>query len=329
MSAHRPQLKAYRARRVLVLGASGFIGSWAARRLAELQAQLFFAGRDLEALAAVCETHEFRATLHQADFSRPGALSDLFRQAQPHITFNLAGYGVDPTERDPDLAAALNTRLVAEIAAAVAASPASSWRGAQIVHAGSAAEYGPVAEAVSENSPCHPVSLYGRTKLAGTQELLAAQHTGLRAVVARLFTVYGPGEHPGRLLPSLLAATQSGQPLQLTAGLQRRDFTYVGDVAEGLVRLGCLESSGPLLVNLATSTLTSVREFAESAADVLGMKKSQLQFAALPLRSDEAQQGPADITRLQQLLGWRPAVSIRKGIRLTQAFATHLQGVKA
>ena len=81
----------------------------------------------------------------------------------------------------------------------------------------------------------------------------------MRAVTARLFTVYGPGEHCGRLLPSLIEAARAEKPLELTAGTQLRDLTYVEDVAEGLLRLGLAQAEPGSVVNLATGHLTMVR----------------------------------------------------------------------
>ncbi|NIP76477.1 MAG: NAD-dependent epimerase/dehydratase family protein, partial [Xanthomonadales bacterium] len=75
---------------------------------------------------------------------------------------------------------------------------------------------------MAEDSVPNPTTLYGRSKLAGTLQFRrACQRTGLRGLTARLFTVYGPGEHPGRLLPSLIEAAETDEPLELTAGLQK------------------------------------------------------------------------------------------------------------
>jgi nucleoside-diphosphate-sugar epimerase len=321
---------AYAGRRVLVTGASGFIGRWVARSLHSAGANLWIGGRDAKRLRGVCEANEIRAQICVADLSEPGAFKRVFRDAQPEITFHLAGYGVDPVENQADLAEALNARLVWEIAETIAGASRSDWNGLRFVHAGSAAEYGPVAGELTEETEAHPVSLYGKTKLTGTRRLTSAiTDNGLRAITARLFTVYGPGEHPNRLLPSLIKASQSGEQLSLTKGEQLRDFTYVGDVSEGVLRLGSIAGPLPTVVNLATGILTSVREFAECAGELLGLRNGQLQFGALSYRSDEVRQSAADTHRMEQLTGWRPAISIREGIQRTIAFQSRLSGARA
>ncbi len=290
-----------------------------ARALTQAGADVWVAGRDRSALQTVCTRYGISGTTLLADCSKAGEFVRLYGQADPEITFNLAGYGIDREEKDDALAEALNTRLVEEMLSVIAAAPRREWTGLRLVHAGSAFEYGAVDGTVSEDSPARPVATYGRTKLAATQKVVAQAEHGLPAVVARLFTVYGPGEHPSRLLPSLLRAACTGEPLPMTGGKQQRDFTYVEDVAEGLLRLGLLHEA-PGVVNLATGRLTSIREFAETAAALLGLREGQLQLGALPYRGDETQQGPTDVTRLKKLVFWRPAISVREGIQKTIEF---------
>ncbi len=215
-----------------------------------------------------------------------------------------------------------------EIAEVIAAEKPGAWPGLRLVHVGSAFEYGPVQGELTEDSPTSPTSLYGETKLAGTRALLEVQaRTGLRAITARLFTVYGPGEHAPRLLPSLLRVAKTGETLPLTAGEQQRDFIYVADVAEGLLRLGMLHQA-PGIVNLATGRRTSVREFAACAAEVLGLRAEQLQFGAIPYRGDEVQQATVSTRRLEELTGWRPVCTIREGIEATKRFEAQKDRVK-
>jgi UDP-glucose 4-epimerase len=328
MAGDSPNFQPYRSRRALVTGATGFIGRQVAQALSSAGADLWLTARDERRVAAVSEVHQIRGQWVITDLAQSGAFVALFREIQPEIVFHLAAYGVDPSERDEQLAVAINNRLVGEIAEAAALRAISDWPGLSLVHAGTTAEYGHVAGPLSECSTEAPVNPYGRSKLAGTRALTAAlRRTGLRAVTARLFTVYGPGEHPSRLLPLLLEAAHSGGNLPLTGGEQKRDFTYVADVTEGLLRLGALASAAPEVVNLATGKLTSVRKFVESAAELLGLRASQLQFGKLPYAPDELQQGPADNRLLRESLDWVPGCSIPAGIQ--QTIEAHLKGTTA
>lgn len=309
----------YRGQRALVTGASGFIGRWVARALSAAGAEVWLAGRDGAALQAVCAQYQIRGTRCLADLSQAGEFARLWREARPAITFNLAGYGIDREEKDDALAVTLNTRLVEEILQTLAGESSAAWPGLRLVHTGSAFEYGAVEGPVHEDSPAAPAAIYGRTKLAATEMVTAAAQGGERAATARLFTVYGPGEHANRLLPSLLRVARSGEELPMTGGKQQRDFTYVEEVAEGLLRLG-LQCAPAGVVNLATGRLTSIREFAETAASLLGLREGQLQLGALPYRGDETQQGATDVTKLKKMLFWAPGLTVRAGIQKTIEF---------
>ena len=313
----------YAGQRVLVTGATGFVGRRVARALAAQGAALVITGRDASALRQVAADLRSPCEVQAVDLATPGEFDRLYRAVQPQVTFNLAGYGVDRSETDSTMMEALNTRLPAEMCEVLAQNPAHGGSRVELVHVGSGFEYGPVDGPVTEESPARPTSDYGRSKLAGTLNVLqASRERGLAAVVARLFVVYGPGEHEARLLPSLLRAKQTGEAVPMTAGQQRRDFTFVDDAVEGLLRLGALRldslAATPGVVNVATGTLTSVREFAEAAAEVIGLAPQQLQFGALPYRDDEVAQGPVDTTKLKRLLDWTPQCAIREGIRRTK-----------
>lgn len=311
-------LAAYRGRRVLVFGGSGFIGRWVARRLIDAGAELLLAARDPGAAAERWARCGVRGTTLQADLGRPGRAGELIRSVRPAITFNLAGYGVDPREQDEALAGRINHDLVIELVRACGGQKDPAWGGQHLVHAGSAAEYGEAGGDLSEDAGARPTSWYGRTKLAGTEAVSEASREGLlRAVAGRLFTVYGPGERTGRLLPSLIEATRSGSDIPLTAGHQRRDFTYVEEAAEGLLRLGALTGEGLGPVNLATGRLESVRGFAERAAAVLGLPPVRLRFGVLPDRPLEMSHDEVNVGRLGALSGWVPAMSIEAGVRRT------------
>lgn len=312
----------YRGVRVLVLGGTGFIGRQVARQLGLAGASLHLAARTPDRIAGELARLGLRGIPLQADLTRPGAGAELIRSVRPSITFNLAGYGVDPAERDPLLAERINHTLVTELAEAAGTIRNSAWPGQDLVHAGSAAEYGAAAGPLGEDTPPEPTSGYGRSKLAGTDAVARATGAGMvRGIPVRLFTVYGPGERSGRLLPALIAAARAGRDLPLTAGEQRRDFTYVEDVAEGLLRLGLVSAPAPGPVNLATGRLESVRRFAERAATVLGLPAARLRFGELPGRPDEMAHGAVSIARLRALCGWVPATTIEEGVRRTLQFS--------
>ena len=197
----------YRGRRVVVFGASGFIGRRVVRMLSGV-------GADVRAVIrsdAAALTVEREFTVMFADLSVPGAAAQVISSVCPSVTFNLTGYGIDPAERDVALSTRINSDVAHELAIGACGQHADAdWPGQHLVHAGSALEYGTAAGDLREDIAPDPTTMYGRTKLAGTRSISTAVDAGqVRGVTARLFTVYGPGERSGRLLPSLLDAART------------------------------------------------------------------------------------------------------------------------
>ena len=311
----------YRDVPAVVCGGSGFIGAWVVRALVSRGARVHIVVRDAARALAALPDLSRHIGVRVADLARPGEATRALDALQPAVVFNLAGTACDRAERDPAIMTALNDLLALELATRAASAMHHPWSGVRLVHVGSALEYGPIRGRLHESSTPHPTTDYGRSKLAGTRHVACCcERDGTTAVVARLFTVYGPGEHPGRLLPSLQAATASGGAVALTAGRQRRDFTYVEDVAEGLLRLAVSRVRPGEVVHLASGRLTSVREFAETAASVLGIGAPSLQFGALPDLPDEMWQDEVDVARLRELTAWVPETPIREGIRRAWEF---------
>jgi UDP-glucose 4-epimerase len=311
-----PMATAYANVDALVIGATGFIGRWVATALVQAGARVTCAVRDVDAMARLAERHRLHVTIAPVDLTNPRGVAELFAAHPATITFNLAGYGIDRAEVDERLAQRINADLVRELVTYCrAANAPPSWRGHRLVHVGSALEYGPIGGALPETAVAHPDTLYGRTKLAGTAYTIG--QTG--AMTARVFTVYGPGEHAGRLLPTLLAARFSDTPIALSAGTQSRDFTYVEDVADGLLRLGAAADLSDRPVNMATGVLTTVRAFAETAASVAGIAAERLTFGARAGYADETPHGQVSLARMRDAIGWAPPTGIAAGIARTIA----------
>jgi UDP-glucose 4-epimerase len=311
----------YKNARVIVLGASGFIGRWVARSIPSY-ASSFLVARDQTALQQLSSAYNIKGTIIQLDFADLSQVQHLFAEVQPSIVFNLAGYGIDPQEHDSHLIEQINAELPRAICDFLKSQSDSEWPGQQMIQAGSALEYGVAAGVLSEEVNPEPTSPYGISKLEGTRAVL---ESSLRTTVARLFNVYGPGEHPGRLLPSLIETAKTKRNLPLTPGTQKRDFTFVEDVAESFIRLGLVTGKSQLPVNVATGKLHSVREFAEIASKILDIPADCLHFGELPFRQIEMDHEGVNVERLNSLLKWIPHTPIESGVRKTIEFLESLR----
>jgi nucleoside-diphosphate-sugar epimerase len=312
----------YQGVRAMVLGASGFIGRWVAHALTQRGSKVTAVVRDRQRSVRLFSQYGIQAEIAACDLESEDAVRALLREFRPSIVFNLAGYGIDHSEQDAATASRINSELVQRLGEALAGSSGpGGWQGQRLVHTGSALEYGDIRGDLAETSEPNPTTLYGTSKLAGTSWLKCfCENTGLKAVTARLFTVYGPGEHPGRLLPSLIEGARAGRRVPLSSGVQKRDFTYVEDAASGLLRLGIAPAVPGEPVNVATGRLTSIREFVQTAAGILGIPEENLGFGAIATRFPEMRHDPVNVSRLAVLAGWIPPTSLEEGIRKTADF---------
>jgi UDP-glucose 4-epimerase len=312
----------YAGVRAIVLGSTGFIGRWVARGLCDAGAKVFMPVRDRFAAKEVFNEYGIDGEIFELDLCDEQDVRAMYRAVRPAITFNLAGYGVDRDEQNEELAYRTNVDLIGSVCSAISEVRDHGWSGLDIVNAGTAMEYGLAEGDLAEDSLPKPTTLYGKSKLAGTNALNdCCRSFGLKGVTARLFSVYGPGEAPQRLLPTLIHAAGTDGSIPLTAGLHKRDFVYVEDVAESLMRLGITASRPGEVVNMATGVLSSIRIFAETAAESIGIGHERLRFGSLPTRSEEMNHEPVTIQRLINLTGSAPSTTIAEGVRKSMSFA--------
>lgn len=299
---------------VLIAGATGFIG----RNLVQ---RLLADGNDV--IAFVREGSEQPAEwAGRVDciVLPDGGADDLVAALggrRPNVVVNLAAYGVAPSNRDP------GEMVRANISLAVHLVDLAARQGASVVMAGSCSEYAEPrsADPMEEGAPLEPVKLYGATKAAGgLMAMTRARQSGVPMRLLRLFNVYGPGEAAHRLLPTLVRAKLTGDKVALSAGTQIRDFVYVDDVAEAIVRsagkLGTKAGAGSCeALNVCTGEGTAVCDFVSAAAERLGLSEDQLGFGDIPMRPDEVPVVIGNSTKLRLDLDWRPSYDVREGVR--------------
>ncbi len=119
-----------------------------------------------------------------------------------------------------------------------------------------------------------------------------------------------------------MAAAEGEGTVALSAGTQSRDFAYVEDVAEGLLRLAVSDVGSGDIVNLATGVMHPVRTFVESASDVLRIPRSRLAFGEVPTLAEEMSNTGVSVDLLRSLTSWTPDDDIAGGVARTIARTT-------
>jgi nucleoside-diphosphate-sugar epimerase len=298
---------------VLVAGGGGFVGS-------ALVAALAGGGHDVSVMTTSSSTARHPVRVIRLDRWHPEGVAHVEPAPRYDWIFNLAAYGIDPSQNDPEASHLANAELPLAFVDLARRAGARA-----LVHVGSAFEYAEPTgrRRLGESDPLERTKHYGASKAAGSLAVIkASRESHLNAVVARLFGVYGAGERSWRLFPSLYASLTKGQAVPLSEGSQVRDFIYVEDAAMGLASLATAISDGsqtPCIVNLCSGVEVTVRQFAETVADVLGAPRELLRFGAIPMRAHEIAYLVGDVSRLNRIMPWQPAHSLERGIGMASA----------
>ncbi len=289
--------------RALVTGATGFIGRHTLTRLVER-------GFEVHAVARSAPSDRSEATWHETDLLEPGAPQRLVRASRPSHLLHLAWFAT-PGEfwSSPE-----NHRWVEASTDLVRAFAAAG--GERVVVAGTCAEYDwGSGLCVEGETPLEPATLYGRCKhLLHERTEQITREAGIAAVWGRGFFVYGPGEHPSRLVASVIRSLLRGEEARCTSGYQVRDFLHVEDVADAFVALFDSRAAGA--INIASGTPTRVRDLVELIAHAVG-RRELLRFGAVPKPPGEPSVLVADVRRLRDELGWVPRFSLEEGVMQT------------
>ncbi len=188
--------------------------------------------------------------------------------------------------------------------------------GERAVMAGSCTEYdwkyGYCSEAVT---PLNPNTLYGVCKNSLQQQLTAyTGESGLSSAWGRIFFLYGPFENKTRLVSSVVHSLLSGKMAHCTSGTQIRDFLYVEDVADAFVELVDSTVEGP--INIASGRPILLKDVIHNIADKLGSREL-VSLGSRPMPANETPLVVADISRLSNELGWKPQFDLDAGLNKT------------
>ena len=298
----------FAGQRVLLTGASGFLGRHVARQAIAAGVELHELGRN----RGIDGSH-----FHHADLTDAASVTQVVTAVRPDAVVHCAAPGVSYGAMDfaAMLAVAVGgTQALYAACAALEQPPA-------IVHVGSGFEYAASAVPVNEDAAIVPsASLYGAAK-AASSAVAGGYAASLRIVLLRPFHIYGAGEAARRLGPMLIADALAGKRVALTAGEQQRDFLHVDDAARCIwtaLALAAAPANSPDLTVLTcgSGTAITLRHFIEQLAMELRRAGSapDLALGALPYRAHEPMVSLPDVTRLFATLDWRPRVSLEQGI---------------
>jgi nucleoside-diphosphate-sugar epimerase len=301
-------------KKVLVTGGSGFIGSHLVHRLLKENAEVAVTVR----YGNVVKNERLRGVYNQihvieADLRNRGAL-DQIRDFNPDIVFHLAAYNhVGESFTQVEECFDVNAKGSANILD-------TCRKVEKFIYISTSEVYGeqtsvPFVETMTPN----PISPYAITKYAGEMYCRLVQKIiddPSRIVVLRPFNAFGPYQSSKAVIPELIVNCLKGNPIRTTKGEQTREFNFVGNLVDGMIRAaqhkGVIE--GP--INLAKGEEIAIRDLVQLIAK-LTETTSSIEIGALPYRPTEIWRMYADANRARTVLGWEPPVSLEDGLKIT------------
>jgi nucleoside-diphosphate-sugar epimerase len=191
----------------------------------------------------------------------------------------------------------------------------------RLVFAGSSSVYGNTEQLPkTETMPTHPLSPYALQKLMG--EMYCQMFTrlyGFETVTTRYFNVFGPRQDPGSPYSGVIslfikALRESNRPVIYGDGEQTRDFTFVANVVDAVLRAAETPGVGGEVINVATNRRISLNELLATLNKIFGTNLEPIYKEA---RQGDVKDSLADISKAERLLGYKPTVGLEEGLRQT------------
>jgi nucleoside-diphosphate-sugar epimerase len=285
--------------RVLVTGATGFIGSHVLLPLIARGFEVHTIGRTTPVNANVIH--------HRADLLDPHRTGEVVHAIRATHLVHLSWYA------EPGRFWCARQNLDWVSASLQLARCFAEAGGQRLVVAGSCAEYAWGPNCLTEGeSACNPASLYGASKDA-LHRLLHSFGDVARLSLSwgRVFFLYGPGEKTGRLVSDAITSLLAGKRFETSHGRQRRDFMHVEDVGAAFASLADSNVCGA--VNIGSGAAIPVRAILEQIAHETG-RSDLIAFGARPLSSAEPETIAASVKRLREEVGFSPKFDLARGI---------------
>ena len=291
-------------KRVLITGATGFIGRHVLQMLSKSEYEIH----------AIYNTNppitDLKHNWHKANILEEKEIEKVVGDVKPEYLLHLAwetthGTFWESQENYKWISASLNLIKHFKLNG-----------GKRIVAVGTCAEYDFGLDTCSEDStPIKPQSVYGKCKYSFYNELKSyCENNDMNFAWGRIFYLYGKYENPNRLVPFVIRSLLHNQIARTTHGNQVRDYMQVEDVASAFVKI--LDSNINGAINIASGIPVKINELTKTIAAKIG-KEDLLQIGSVPVKENEPEFIVADASRLKNELSWHPKINLSTGLDKT------------
>lgn len=292
-------------RKIVLTGASGFIGSAVLKQLVKDGNQAVVLARK-ESKQDRIEMLSGYHTIYYEDFGRQ-ELIDVLAAHKPDAFIHLAWKGVGGKDRNEAFQITDNLPLTVHAVELASAVGCRHWIGI-----GSQAEYGNPNCKVAETAPTNPTTLYGKAKLASCWASLGlAESLGMKGSWIRVFSTYGMSDEPTWFIPYIISEIRQGKTPKLTKCEQLWDYLYIDDAARAI--LSVLYEGLTGIYNIGSGQAIPLKSVVELIKEAL-KSPVNVDYSAVPYKDDQVMHLEADISKIKQLSGWTPEITIEQGI---------------
>jgi nucleoside-diphosphate-sugar epimerase len=310
------------ANKVLITGATGFIGSHLTQRLISEGFEVGILKRENSDVWRI-KTLLDKIVVYDVDLRDTQEVSKAVSHFRSDAIFHLATYyAVD--HRPQEVSLMVDTNVLGTLNL-LEASKESAVK--LFVNTSSCFVYNESENKLRENDDLNPLNLYALTKIQAEQACtFYAEKYGLKAITFRIFPPYGPADHERRLIPYVIKSLFEGERLKMTTGEQRWDFVYVGDIIEAYLKILNMPDLPTKyeIFNIGTGNAVSVREVVTRIKAIMG-GELEPEWGANPHRKNEVWFTCADIGKTESFLRWKPKIQILDtGLEFTVDWYKHL-----
>ncbi len=300
--------------KILVTGATGFIGSNVVRRLVNNDIDIGIIKRQNSDLWRIKDLID-KIHVYDTPLEKTEDVLKTISEFEPDIIFHLAT-NYSPDHKPQDIPLMVNTNILGTGNLL----EASKEYGVKLfVNTSSCFVYKSIREKIKEDSRLDPFNLYAMTKIQAENACnFYAEKYGLDIVTFRLFPPYGPYDNEKKLIPYLIRTILAKEHLKMTSGKQQWDFIYVDDIVDAYMKLITMPKlpNKHEIFNIGTGHSTSIRDITNLVSSLIGNKVKPA-WGAIPHRKNEIWHMCADIDKADKHLKWRPKISIAEGLKFT------------
>jgi len=298
--------------KVLVTGASGFIGSHLVKRLLKENADVHIILRKSSDLNRRSEV-ENKIMINYGNITDYNFVRETINTLKPKKIFHLAGY----LKRDTALE---SLKINIKINFFGTLNILKSLQGENIerfIFISTSEGYIPGKPPFREEQRRSPVSSYSASKICAENlcELFSNTYK-IPVVILRPFQVYGSGQGRGMIIPDMILSLLNDIPIKITKGEQTRDFIHIDDVVESLILAAVKKGAIGQTFNVCSGVEYKVKDLALKISNLVGGELKPI-IGGLPYRKNEIWRYFGDNTRIRKKLGWKPVVPIEEGLKKT------------